>query len=255
MLHCIVFGLLSIIVQSPAAGAGYDAVAHQYEAGRPEYPAETIQELLAGVAFSPEKIICDLGAGTGKLTRALLEFYPKAKIVMVEPSQEMCAVFSQQFPQVPIKQGSAESIPLPDASVDIVLVGTAFHWFATTETLREIARVLKPGGSLGLIWNVFDTTVPWVAQVRALLDPYRSESELLCNHDSLRWQDVFSADSAFTPVVHVTRRYTYSGTLKNILQRVASSKAYGSRWRLIRLWVRLYGNRRMRMVRSRYHIA
>jgi len=211
MLPFSVCGLFSMLIPVSSACSGYDAVAYHYEAGRPEYPPETIQELLAGASYSSEEIICDLGAGTGKLTKALLESCSNAEVWAVEPSQEMCAVFSQQCPEVPIKQGSAEAIPLPDASVYIVLVGTAFHWFATPEALCEIARILKPGGRLGLIWNVFDTTVPWVAQVRALLDPYRIENELSCNHDSLCWQEAFNDISAFSPLVHVTRRYTYIG--------------------------------------------
>jgi SAM-dependent methyltransferase len=105
--------------------------------------------------------VLDLGAGTGKLTRALLAL--GMEVVAVEPDDAMRAVVPTEA-----LAGTAEDIPLPDASVDAVLVGQAFHWFDAERALPEMVRVLRPGGTVGLLWNLFDDRVPWVAELCSL---------------------------------------------------------------------------------------
>lgn len=152
------------------AGA-FARVADEYHRGRPGYPPEAIAWLLAPLqARGAEPLdVLDLGAGTGKLTRALLE--AGHRVVAVEPLAEMRAILAAQLPAAQTLAGTAEALPLEDHSVDAVTVGSAFHWFDRTAALTEIARVLRDPGVLGLLGNAFHTSQPWVAQVREILGP------------------------------------------------------------------------------------
>jgi SAM-dependent methyltransferase len=139
--------------------ASFASVAEAYERARPEYPAEAVR-WLAGE--SPGHVV-DLAAGTGKLSRVLVRL--GHRVTAVEPLPEMLEQLRAAVPAVVAVAGSAESVPLEDASADAVVAGQAFHWFDPGPALREIARVLRPDGTLGLIWNVRDESVPWVAEL------------------------------------------------------------------------------------------
>jgi len=118
--------------------------------------------------------VLDLGAGTGKLTRVLAERY--RRVVAVEPLDGMRAILEQVVPSVESHAGTAEAIPLPDASVDGVFAGQAFHWFANDEAVTEIARVLRPGGVLCLIWNEPAGTSPLPEPYGTYLDTLHAPS-------------------------------------------------------------------------------
>jgi len=107
--------------------------------------------VLEAVPVSAEATVLDLGAGTGKLTRVLADRY--ARVIALEPLAELRAILEERVPQADPLAGLAEAIPLPDASVDAVFAGQAFHWFANDVALAEIARVLRPGGVLARLWN------------------------------------------------------------------------------------------------------
>lgn len=138
----------------------FGARAADYAEHRPTYPADGIRWAL-GAATGDVRRVLDLGAGTGKLTEGLLTM--GLHVTAVEPDDHMLAELARRFPQVTALPGSAEHIPLPDGSVDAVLVGQAFHWFHPETAPVEIARVLRPGGALGALWNVEDNDVDWVA--------------------------------------------------------------------------------------------
>jgi len=141
----------------------FDAIAAAYELGRPEYPDVVLDWWDERGAFEPGHSVLDLAAGTGKLTRLLPIV---CELHAVEPLANMRNEFAAAVPDVDILQGTAEQIPYPDNTFDTVLVAQAFHWFDPDVALAEIARVLKPGGGLGLVWNEDDAeAASWLAKV------------------------------------------------------------------------------------------
>jgi SAM-dependent methyltransferase len=142
-------------------GSAFGAVAQAYAEHRPDYPEAAVRWSLepAGRGVAGLRVL-DLGAGTGKLTAVLTEL--GAQVTAVEPDLAMLAQLRRLYPGVPALEGSAEVIPLPDASVDAVLCGQAMHWFDMDRAVPEIARVLVPGGPLAALWNADDDGVEWV---------------------------------------------------------------------------------------------
>jgi SAM-dependent methyltransferase len=157
-------------------------VAEAYQQARPTYPQSAVEWVLAA---APGRDVLDLAAGTGKLTRVILE--TGAAVVAVEPLDGMRAQLEHAYPAVPAYAGSAEQIPLEAASVDAVLVGQAFHWFDTDRALAEIDRVLRPGGVLGLLWNIRDDSIGWVAELSGSL---AVGADLLSQVDGSDWAPV-----------------------------------------------------------------
>jgi SAM-dependent methyltransferase len=125
----------------------FDLAAEEYERTRPDYP----DAVLEGVPVATDATVLDVGAGTGKLTRVLARRY--ARVIAVEPLDGMRTILGRAVPNAEALAGRAEEIPLPDASVEAVFAGQAFHWFANDEAVAEIARVLRPGGVFCLVWN------------------------------------------------------------------------------------------------------
>ena len=136
----------------------FGSQAAAYERGRPSYPPEAVDWLLPDSA----RDVLDLGAGTGKLTSRLIE--RGLNVVAVDPIAELLDVLRTTLPDTPALLGTAEQIPLPDNSIDAVLVAQAWHWFDADRAAAEIARVLRPGGRLGLLWNVRDERLGWVKE-------------------------------------------------------------------------------------------
>ncbi len=164
--HYLMSKPLSSNVPSRAARArSFGGVAGEYERGRPGYPQEAIEWLLGAEPIE----VLDLGAGTGKLAAALLA--AGHSVIAVEPLEEMRSILVSRLPEARALAGTAEQLPLQDASVDAVVVGAAFHWFDQEVAAAEIARVLRAPGALGLLGNSFDTALPWVARLRELLGP------------------------------------------------------------------------------------
>jgi ubiquinone/menaquinone biosynthesis C-methylase UbiE len=153
-------------LQHPDSRA-FELVADLYERTRPEYPPEAIQWLADRLDLRDGRVALDLGAGTGKLTRALVA--TGAQVIAVEPGEAMLAQLRRAVPGAEAMIGAAEAIPLPDASVDAVTVGQAFHWFRHEEALPELHRVLRPGGGIALIWNSRDQSSPLQREVNKLL--------------------------------------------------------------------------------------
>jgi ubiquinone/menaquinone biosynthesis C-methylase UbiE len=146
-----------------ARADSFGDAAELYDRARPTYPDAALDWLLAGEAGE----VLDLGAGTGKLTAAVID--RGLRCVAVDPSALMLAQLVRVLPDAGTRVGSAESIPLPDDSVDTVLVAQAWHWVDTELAVPEVARVLRPGGTLGLVWNVHDIRVVWVETLMRII--------------------------------------------------------------------------------------
>jgi SAM-dependent methyltransferase len=141
----------------------FGAAAEAYERARPGYPGEAVDWLLPEGA----RTVLDLGAGTGKLTRSLVA--RGLAVIAVEPLREMRERLARTVPEIQAVEGTAEEIPLPDDSVDAITVAQAWHWVDPERATAEAARVLRPGGTLGLIWNRRDERVDWVVRLTEVM--------------------------------------------------------------------------------------
>jgi SAM-dependent methyltransferase len=159
-------------------GRRFGEAADAFERGRPGYPDAVVDWLLAD---EPATIV-DLGAGTGKLTRGLVGRVDT--VVAVEPDPAMRAALSQGLPGTSVIAGTGEDIPLRDAYADVVVSAQAWHWVDPALAVPEVARVLRAGGMLGLVWNDRDENDPWIARLSQLLDEFGT-----------------SPDAAYEPVV------------------------------------------------------
>jgi SAM-dependent methyltransferase len=142
-------------VSAPADAFG--RAAREYELGRPGWPEELVDEAARELGLGPGSTVLDLAAGTGKLTRLLVPRF--GRVVAVEPDEAMLDVLAEIVPEAEGCTGSGERIPLGDAEVDCVFVAEAFHWFASPDAVAELARVLRPGGGLVLLWNIEEQDV------------------------------------------------------------------------------------------------
>ncbi|SFE10704.1 Methyltransferase domain-containing protein [Blastococcus tunisiensis] len=147
-------------------GRSFGSVAAGYAALRPSYPADAVGSLLAGTA-RPARVL-DVGASTGLLSEVVLA--AGHEVVAVDPSREMLGELTARLPRVGTAVGTAESLPVADRCVDAVVAGQAAHWFDPAPAAREIRRVLRPGGVLGLVWNTRDVRVPWIAALEEVID-------------------------------------------------------------------------------------
>lgn len=154
-------------VKADAHGFDTDESASAYERARPSYPAEAVAYIAGRGGVGPGCRVLDLAAGTGKLTRLLVP--TGAEVVGVEPMARMREQLGRALPDVEVRDGTAESLPLEDASVDVVTVAQAFHWFDAPVALAEIRRVLVTNGHLFLIWNMRDRNNDWMREYDSLL--------------------------------------------------------------------------------------
>jgi SAM-dependent methyltransferase len=173
--------------------ARFGDVADRYERARPLYPESALSELAARCGVGRGTAVLDLGAGTGKLTRQLLAV--GADVVAVEPAAGMRRRLEVELPGVPVLDGTAEDIPLPDASVGAVTAGQAFHWFDTHRALDEIARVLRPAGWLALLWNERPES-GWAAELWDLRTELTGGTRA---YPGEGWTEVLAADDRFGP--------------------------------------------------------
>ena len=150
----------------------FGSVADAYDRGRPSYGADAVSWLLTGAvpdegAGVEQQSVLELGAGTGKLTRTLVE--QGHDVHASEPDEAMLAILRRDLPEVRTSLTGAEDIPLNDASVDVVVAAQSFHWFDAEAALDEISRVLKPGGHLALTWHWRDERIPWVKKLGRII--------------------------------------------------------------------------------------
>lgn len=186
----------------------FGAVAKAYDRGRPSYPDAAVSWLAGGDA----KVVLELGAGTGKLTRQLVD--EGHAVFATEPDEAMLAVLRERVPEVSAKVASAEDIPANDRSVDVVVVAQAFHWFDHEVAIPEIARVLKPGGHVSLVWNFFDQRIPWVRRLVNVVGEHSATSNSA--------SDALNGHELFEPVEQTTFAFWQDVTRDTLVDIVAS---------------------------------
>jgi ubiquinone/menaquinone biosynthesis C-methylase UbiE len=202
----------------------FDDAAQEYERGRPGYPREAIDALIRELHLDRRSVVVDLAAGTGKLTRDLTQRFDD--VIAVEPLAAMREQLTRAAPAARALEGTAERMPVADASVDAVLVAQAFHWFDGRRALDEMARVLRPGGGLALLWN----TTPWERREGAwfsrlddLLERSRADLSVMRRHRSGKWREAFDGERRFEPLRAATfdnpQRVTPDQFLANLASR------------------------------------
>lgn len=196
--------------------AAFGSAAADYERARPSYPPEAIDVLRSEAGVGPGRRVCDLAAGTGKLTRLLV--WAGADVVAVEPVPGMRAQLAEVLPDIDVLDGTAESIPLADASVDAVTVAQAFHWFKFDPALAEIRRVLRPGGALAILFNQRDERVPWV---KTWNDVIEWHSRRIAYYQTTDWTKLLQ-DAGFDGVGHRSTEWVQPLTRDLLAARVRS---------------------------------
>jgi SAM-dependent methyltransferase len=173
---------------------GFAEVTGAYERGRPEYAPAVVGAIAAELSIPAGAPVLDLGAGTGKLTRALLSV--GLDVVAVEPQSSLREVLAAGIGGERVREGFAEAIPLPDAAVAAVTVADAFHWFDHKPALAEIGRVLRPGGGLAVLSTAPDWGgASWAHEVGTLMAALRPEHP---HYDGPPWQDAVRAGGNWT---------------------------------------------------------
>ena len=188
----------------------FASVADDYERGRPEYP-DALLDLLR-----PEGDVLDLAAGTGKLTRLLRR--SQARVVAVEPLAEL----RERIDADVVLDGTAEATPLPDAAVDLVTVGDAWHWFDAARAAEEVARVTRSGGRVALSWQTPDEQqVPaWTHALGPLLEPLRGD------HPGFRGEQgrgALATHPAFGPFAQHSVPFTWTPTHAQYVAYIGST--------------------------------
>jgi SAM-dependent methyltransferase len=187
----------------------FGAAADTYEAGRPSYPAEAVAWMLQPVRDPGRALrVADVGAGTGKLTRGIVE--SGAEVIAIDPDPGMLETLRANVVGVPTFVGRAEALPLPDAALDAVLLGQAWHWVDVPAASGEVARVLRAGGVLGLAWNIRDEGTPWVRRLTTAMHGSHAEEMIADGGPSVaapfvgleqrtwRWSRPMTRDDIFT---------------------------------------------------------
>ena len=198
-----------------ARATSFGTQAASYELARPDYPFEAVAWMLEPLPHGSRRI-ADVGAGTGKLTRVLAKA-PDAEVVAIDPDAEMLATLGLTVPGVPTFLGTAEHLPLPDASVDAVVLAQAWHWVEPVAASAEIGRVTRSGGVLGLIWNIRDERTDWVRRLTGIMHGSAAEQLLSGSGPEVM--------APFGPLVSQEWEWTRPIT-RSRLHELASSRSY-----------------------------
>jgi SAM-dependent methyltransferase len=200
-----------------AAAAGFSAGTAAYDKGRPSYPHEAVDLIVSELGIGKGSTVVDLAAGTGKFTALLVP--TGATVTAVEPVSEMRDTLVRTLPGIEAHDGTAESMPLPDAYADAVTVAQAFHWFDFDAAFAEIARVLRPGGGLAFLWNRRDESVRWVERMSEVIGWHNRP---IANYDKTDWPVVAGQSGLFTEVQRRQFDYSHEVDRETLAERVRS---------------------------------
>ena len=176
----------------PAARRGFETSTSAYERGRPSYPPEAVAFLIDELRLEVTVDLVELGPGTGKLTSLLVS--TGARVIGIEPVSAMRRALTTRLPEIEVLDARAEELPLEDGSVDAAVAAQSFHWFDGDRALAELARVMRPGAKLAIVFNVRDDSVPWIRALVDLLEPFRGDTP---SHRSMRWRETFDRTVAW----------------------------------------------------------
>jgi SAM-dependent methyltransferase len=201
-----------------AAARGYQSAVEHYERGRPSYPDDAVSFIVKELEIGPESSVVELGAGTGKFTDLVV--FTGAQITAVEPVPAMREALGRNCPTVTVLDGTAEAIPVADASADALVVAQAFHWFDGERALPEIHRVMREGARLGLIWNIRDEASDWSEQLTAIFDRLSGPDAPRYKHG--RWRTAFESTDLFGPLHHWVAYHVHEVSRHAFIDRVLS---------------------------------
>jgi ubiquinone/menaquinone biosynthesis C-methylase UbiE len=198
-----------------SSAAAFAKVAESYERRRPSYPADLVEWVVSRLGLGPGRTVVDVGAGTGKLTRLLVP--TGARVVAVEPLDEMRAQLEAAVPEVEALAGSAEALPLPDASADAITVASAMHWFDLGVALPEMHRVLRPGGGLAVVGQGRDSDDPLQDAVQEIVGRHLPDRAELHG-----WRDGLAASPLFGPAKTFETRFEQLLDADGLAERVGT---------------------------------
>jgi SAM-dependent methyltransferase len=211
-----------------AAEVGYQRAAGVYERSRPSYPLAALAALADALPLESGRTVVDLGAGTGKFTRLLA--LTGAEVLAVEPVEEMRARLSELLPGVVATDGTAAATGLPGGCADAVVAAQSWHWFEQDTALAEVERLLRPGGALVLVWNTYDTSVPWVRDFQDIyfrLAPSNLPSPPLAaglgGHPGGEWRAVFASRPGWSVIEERHWPNPHTTTVADVVERMMSS--------------------------------
>ncbi len=202
-----------------AAGIGYQRSADGYERSRPSYPMATLKELADALPLQAGRTVVDLGAGTGKFTRLLA--LTGAEVIAVEPVREMRERLAELLPGVVVSDGTAEDTRLRSGFADAVVAAQSWHWFEARGALAEVERLLRPGGALALVWNRYDTSVPWVRDFQEI-HSRRAPRDLPSPLDG-GWRAVFADRPGWSAPEERRWANPHPTTVDDLIERMMSS--------------------------------
>ena len=178
-----------------------------------------LAELADALPLQAGRTVVDLGAGTGKFTRLLA--LTGAYVLAVEPVAEMRARLSELLPGVTVTAGTAEATGLPDGCADAVVAAQSWHWFQEADALAEVERLLRPGGALALVWNTYDTSVPWVRDFQDIY--FRLAPRDLPSPLDDGWRGAFAGRRGWSRIQERHWANPHTTTVTDVVERMMSS--------------------------------
>jgi len=210
----------------PFAESSFGPNAEAYERGRPSWPGAALDAIAARLGLDQSSEVLDLAAGTGKLTRLLAARF--AAVTAVEPVDGMRAVLAREVLGARVSDGAAEAIPLADAAVDAAFVAEAFHWFDPVRATAELARVVRPGGGVAVLYNRrawWEDEEPWLREIHATFEKHRLPPADVDPWDTEPWKAALAA--RFGALVEEEFENVQSSSAEALLAQYASFSMIG----------------------------